>query len=82
MTIAKQLLSDARRGIINRDALLQACLARLESISEEDLYTMALEEGFVKTDRGEPEEQFEKEFEKELDATQRIIEKVLSRHGE
>lgn len=78
MTIAKQLLSDAKRGIISKDALLQACLTRLESISEEDLYTMALEEGFVKTDKGEPEEQFEKE----LDATQRIIEKVLSRHGE
>lgn len=80
-TIAHQLLSDARRGIISKDALLRVCLERLEDISEEELYRLALDEGFIHTDRHEPEDPFEVEL-KELDATQRIIEKVLSRHGE
>lgn len=79
--IAHQLMSDARRGIISADALLSVCLERLESISEESLYKMALDEGFIKVDRADIDESFEPEF-KELDATQRIIERVLSRHGE
>ena len=46
-TIAHQLLSDARRGIISKDALLRVCLERLEDISEEELYRLALDEGFL-----------------------------------
>ena len=79
--IAKQLMYDARRGIISKDALLSVCLEHLERISEESLYKMALDEGFIKVDRADTDETFEPEF-KELDATQRIIERVLSRHGE
>ena len=81
-TIAKQLLSDARRGIIDKDALLQACVMRLEIISQEDLYKLALDEGFIGTQPPEVEETNEDRELKNLDATQRIIEKVLSRHGE
>lgn len=80
-TIARQLLSDARRGVISKDALLQVCLKRLEDISDEELYRLALDEGFIHIGRQDPEDPFEAEL-KELDATQRIIEKVLSRHGE
>lgn len=80
--ITKQLLSDARRGIISYDELLCVCLERLESISEVDLYQMALDEGFIQVQRVEQEEdKFEAELNK-LDATQRIIEKVLRRYGE
>jgi len=80
--IAKQLLSDARRGIISYDELLGVCLERLESISEVDLYQMALDEGFIQVQHAEQEEdKFEAEL-KKLDATQRIIEKVLRRYGE
>ena len=79
--IAQQLLSDARRGVISKDALLSVCLNRLESISEESLYKLALDEGFIQVEHSEPEEEFEAELRK-LDATQRIIEKVLSRYGE
>lgn len=81
-TIAKQLLSDARRGIIDKDALLEACVMRLESISQEDLYRLALDEGFVGMQQDTTEEVLEEQEMKNLDATQRIIEKVLSRHGE
>lgn len=81
-SIAKQLLSDARRGIIDKDALLQACLNKLESVSQEELYKLALDEGFVGTQPVEVEEVIEDREMKNLDATQRIIEKVLSRHGE
>lgn len=81
-TIAKQLLSDARRGIIDKDALLEACVMKLESISQEDLYKLALDEGFVGMQQDTTEEVLEEQEMKNLDATQRIIEKVLSRHGE
>lgn len=78
MSIAKQLLKDARNGIIDKDALLKSCLNRLESLSEDDLYTLALKEGFIKVD---DELQEERELHK-LSASQRIIEKVLRRYGE
>jgi len=81
-TIAKQLLSDARRGIIDKDALLEACVMKLESISQEDLYRLALDEGFVGMQQDTTDEVLEEPEIKNLDATQRIIEKVLSRHGE
>ena len=80
--IAKQLMADARRGIINKDDLLEACLNRLESLSPEDLYKLALDEGFIGMQQVEVEEVIEEREMKNLDATQRIIEKVLSRHGE
>lgn len=78
MSIAKQLLKDARNSIIDKDALLKSCLNRLESLSEDDLYTLALKEGFIKVD---DELQEERELHK-LSASQRIIEKVLRRYGE
>lgn len=79
--MAKQLYEDARRGTISKDALLRACLSKLESISEDALYNMALSEGFIWNELNEKDDLFDQEL-KELDATQRIIEKVLSRHGE
>lgn len=81
-SIAKQLLSDARNGIIDKDALLSVCLSKLESISEEDLYRIALDEGFIQVQQDVVrEDTLEPEIRK-LSASQRIIEKVLSRYGE
>lgn len=79
-TIAKQLLSDARKGIINRDKLLEKCLQMIDENSSDDLYKMAISEGFISTET-EVDETLDLELSK-LDTTQRIIEKVLSRHGE
>lgn len=81
-TIAQQLFSDAKRGVISKTDLLRACLQKLESISEEELYRLAINEGFIHTTQKDlKEDTFDTEL-KKLDATQRIIEKVLSRHGE
>lgn len=78
--IVKQLLSDARKGLISKDKLLVKCLEMLDQSSSEDLYKMALDEGFINT-QSDADEIIDDEFNK-LDTTQRIIEKVLSRHGE
>ena len=80
-SIAKQLLSDAKQGHISKDDLLEVCLKRLASISEQDLYDLALDEGFINVDHEIEEIEEEKEF-RELSASQRIIEKVLSRYGD
>ena len=81
-TIAQQLFSDARRGVISKTDLLRACLQKLESISEEELYCLALNEGFIhKANKDLRDDTYDFEL-KKLDATQRIIEKVLSRYGD
>ena len=81
-TIAQQLFSDARRGVISKTDLLRACMQKLESISEEELYCLALNEGFIHTaNKDLRDDTYDFEL-KKLDATQRIIEKVLSRYGD
>tara|TARA_Y100000385_G_C12914905_1_gene559910 strand:- start:520 stop:777 length:258 start_codon:yes stop_codon:yes gene_type:complete len=82
--IANQLYVDALTGVIDKDDLLKVCLTRLQELSSDELYDMALDEGFIVTNySGSTEERvYEQEVFKGLDATQRIIEKILNRHGE
>ena len=82
--IANQLYVDATTGVIDKDDLLKICLTKLQELSSDDLYEMALDEGFIVTNyNGSTEERvYEQEVYKHLDATQRIIEKILNRHGE
>jgi hypothetical protein len=82
--IANQLYVDATTGVIDKDDLLKVCLTKLQELSSDDLYEMALDEGFIVTNyNGSTEERvYEQEVYKGLDATQRIIEKILNRHGE
>lgn len=80
ISIAKQLLSDAREGFIDPNHLLESCLKELERSGA--IYDFAIEEGYI----GAPErcvsEVIEERTLEDLDVQQRIIEKVLGRHGE
>lgn len=71
--IAVQLLEDADKRAIDKRDLLQACL---ETMSEDQLYEMAILHGFI----GEPET--EKDLCFESSTQERIIDAVLARHGE
>lgn len=71
--LAQQLLEDANKRYIDKDELLQACL---ESMSEDQLYEMAITHGYISTqediavvnpDQSTPE---------------KIIDAVLARYGE
>tara|TARA_E500000081_G_scaffold11258_2_gene13603 strand:+ start:1862 stop:2086 length:225 start_codon:yes stop_codon:yes gene_type:complete len=71
--LAQQLLEDANKRYIDKDELLQACL---ESMSEDQLYEMAITHDYISTqediavvnpDQSTPE---------------RIIDAVLARYGE
>jgi len=69
--IAKQLFEDASRGVgFNKSALLKACL---DSMTEDQVYKMAISERFIEID---PVIDYEKT------TTEKIIDAVLSRHGE
>lgn len=78
--VARELYESAARGHISKDALLKACLL---TMSNDDLFDMALKHGFIGTHEMPCDEEIiiEKELEN-LDATQRIIERVLRRYGE
>ena len=78
--LIKQLLSDANKGHINKDDLLEICLRELDKSGT--LMQLAIDEGFI----GEPElETDESRLERDisgLDTTQKIIERVLNRYGD
>lgn len=73
--LRKQLLEDANRRFIYKDELLEACL---EFMTDEQLYEMAIKHGFIITESDVDES--------ELDLTtatqEKIIDKVLARHGD
>lgn len=74
--IRKQLLEDANKRIIDKDQLLEACLSKM---NHNDLYDMAIENGFIIIKDEEDKLDFE---DKKLTPQERIIEAVLARHGE
>tara|TARA_A100001015_G_scaffold303802_1_gene394043 strand:+ start:7865 stop:8092 length:228 start_codon:yes stop_codon:yes gene_type:complete len=72
-SLARQLFEDADRQIINKNDLLKACL---RNMSEDQLYEMAIECGFIIT-----EEPIEK-IDMISSPQERIIDAVLARHGD
>lgn len=78
--IIKQLLSDANKGYINKDDLLEICLRELDKAGT--LMQLAIDEGFIGEQELEIEERkLERDISK-LDTTQKIIERVLNRYGD
>jgi hypothetical protein len=75
--LVEELLSEVNKGRISKDLFLRKVVETLFKENRDALYEMAIEEGFIVIN----EEKEDKEFEK-LDAAQRIIEKVLQRHGD
>lgn len=75
--LVEELLSEVNKGRISKDLFLRKVVETLFMENRDALYEMAIEEGFIVIN----EEKEDKEFEK-LDAAQRIIEKVLQRHGD
>jgi hypothetical protein len=76
--LVEELLSEVNEGKISKDLFLRKVVETLFVENRDALYEMAIEEGFIAVVNEDKED---KEFEK-LDATQRIIEKVLQRHGD
>ena len=88
--VIKSLLEDTRKGILNVDDVLRAALHKLDTLGENHVYNMAIEEKFITADTFDYDdekdviEEIEKEIDKdtELTAQQKIIEKVLARYGD
>ena len=75
--LVEELLYEVNKGRISKDLFLRKVVETLFMENRDALYEMAIEEGFIVIN----EEKEDKEFEK-LDAAQRIIERVLQRHGD
>tara|TARA_X000000950_G_scaffold101634_2_gene128348 strand:- start:14477 stop:14704 length:228 start_codon:yes stop_codon:yes gene_type:complete len=71
--LSNQLFEDANRRVISKDDLLRACL---RTMSEDQLYEMSIEYGFIVTD--EPAERVDMN----ASPQERIIDAVLARHGD
>lgn len=77
--LAEQLLYDARKRYIDKDDLLIACL---KNMSEDQLYEMAIDYGFIITRDEDAIPNIDNIEDKSQTAQDRIIDAVLARHGE
>ncbi len=75
--LAEQLLEDAQKRFINKDDLLEACL---ETMTEDQLYEMAIKNEFIKTNI-EDDDYIVVERD-EMTTPEKIIDAVLARYGE
>jgi hypothetical protein len=75
--LAEQLLEDAQKRFINKDDLLEACL---ETMTEDQLYEMAIKNEFIKT-KIEDDDYIVVERD-EMTTPEKIIDAVLARYGE
>jgi hypothetical protein len=75
--LAEQLLEDAQKRFINKDDLLEACL---ETMTEDQLYDMAIKNEFIKT-KIEDDDYIVVERD-EMTTPEKIIDAVLARYGE
>jgi hypothetical protein len=73
--LGKQLLQDSQRRFIGKDELLEACL---ETMTDEQLYEMSIKYGFILTER----DVGESELDMSSATQEKIIDKVLARHGD
>jgi len=79
--LAEQLLHDARKKFIDKDDLLIACL---KNMSEDQLYEMAIDYGFIVTEDEDAIPHIDN-FDDDDDSRtvqDKIIDAVLARHGE
>jgi hypothetical protein len=74
--IAVSLMEDVKAGRLRQTTLLEACLAHM---SEDQIYTMAIQEGFIYQSEDDPKE--DRIHYDDLTAQDKIIEKILARHG-
>lgn len=75
--LAEQLLEDAQKRFINKDDLLEACL---ETMTEDQLYEMAIKNEFIKT-KIEDDDYIVVERDEQT-TPEKIIDAVLARYGE
>ena len=75
--LAEQLLEDAQKRFIQKDDLLIACL---ETMTEDQLYEMAIKNEFIKTKVEEDDYVLERN--EEMTTPEKIIDAVLARYGE
>jgi hypothetical protein len=73
--LRKQLLADSKRRFIYKDELLEACL---EFMTDEQLYEMSIKHGFIITEKDVDEEALDMS----TSTQEKIIDKVLARHGD
>tara|TARA_B100001057_G_scaffold271412_1_gene271642 strand:- start:31926 stop:32153 length:228 start_codon:yes stop_codon:yes gene_type:complete len=71
--LGEQLLSDAKRRIISKDDLLEACL---KTLTDDQIYEIAIANDFVMTENEDAN------IDMENSPQQRIIDAVLARHGD
>jgi len=76
--LAEQLLEDAQKRFIQKDDLLIACL---ETMTEDQLYEMAIKNEFIKT-QVEEDDYIVLERNEEMTTPEKIIDAVLARYGE
>jgi len=74
--LAEQLLDDANKRFIQKDDLLVACL---ETMTEDQLYEMAIKHGYIKTEV-EPDDYITPD--PDMSTPEKIIDAVLARYGE
>jgi len=78
--LAEQLLHDARKKFIDKDDLLIACL---KNMTEDQLYEMAIEYGFIVTEDEDAIPHIDNLDDDDSRTVQdKIIDAVLARHGE
>ena len=75
--LAEQLLEDAQKRFISKDDLLEACL---ETMTEDQLYEMAIKNEFIKT-KIEDDDYIVVERDEQT-TPEKIIDAVLARYGE
>ncbi len=75
--LAKQLFEDCNKKFIDKNELLQACL---ESMTEDQLYEMAIRYDYIKT-KEEPGD-YASVVNPDQSTPERIIDAVLARYGE
>jgi|TARA_B110000240_G_C13490439_1_gene449348 hypothetical protein len=73
--LSEQLLKDANNRFIDKNELLEACLSTLTA---DQLYEMAIENGFLLT----KEDVSAELLDQSKSSQEKIIDAVLARHGE
>ena len=74
--IAVSLMEDVRKGRLRKTTIIEAMF---EYMSDEQIFDMAVKEGFICPDLDEAKE--DRILYDDLSAQDKIIEKILARHG-
>lgn len=76
--LAISLMEDVKAGRLRQTTLLEACLSHM---SEDQIYNMAIQEGFIIPDDAAEDRREDRIHYDDLTAQDKIIEKILARHG-